>query len=176
MTQGGKHSKTGNEGEHGVRDTDDGRVHDRRFGARAVTPEGRQNTERESDRKEDLGHRHAPHFSLGPEHAHIPDPNVFRDTIGGTLERRGLDEKDKEEDHRNSHGGEGDTSGPFNTPRDGEKDDHPGHEGKANVSGDHSRWVAGLGNCGAADDDIEKVIAGFLARQIFISPGRIIVP
>mmetsp|Transcript_17842 Transcript_17842/g.40937 ORF Transcript_17842/g.40937 Transcript_17842/m.40937 type:complete len:293 (-) Transcript_17842:87-965(-) len=140
-----------------------------------MTSKGRQNTECQPNRKENLAASHAPDFSPSAQDTHVPNSNVFLHSVAGSLECQGLAEKDEEKDNGKSHSKVGNASCPLDPPGYTQKDDEPSHECETDIASDHASCLESVSG-GEANDLVEKVICGFLAGQIFFAPWSIGTP
>lgn len=174
MTEGGKDGETSNEGEHGVRQRNDGGIGDGGFIARAMASKGGQDTKGQSDGKEDLTAGNTPDFSLLGQDGHVPDSDVFLDTIRTSLEGQSLSEEDKEKDNGETHTDVGNSSRPLDAPGDTQKDDEPGQKGVADIFADEARGLHRVGDGLHSDNVVDEMADGFSTGQIGIGPGGVL--
>mmetsp|Transcript_7825 Transcript_7825/g.19170 ORF Transcript_7825/g.19170 Transcript_7825/m.19170 type:complete len:303 (-) Transcript_7825:344-1252(-) len=173
MAKRRKNGETSDETKHGICERHDAGIGNGGFTAWAMTSKGCQDTKGQSDRKEDLTASHTPYFSLLGQDRHIPDSNVFLDASAGSLESQSLDQEDKEEDDRESHGEICDTSRPLDTPGDTEKDENPCHEGIKDVDSDEASGFTIVPKRSRTNNFTDEVTDSGSAIQLGVVPGGI---
>jgi hypothetical protein len=176
MTQGRKNGETRNDGEQRVRKSDNARVENGGLVTWAMGSVGGQNTKGKTDREKDLRAGDRPNFTLCPQDCHIPNSNVFFDSIFGTFQGETLSEENKEEEDRQTHGKEGNASGPLDTNGNGSVHYEPYEEGVSHVLSDDTGRCAVIAECSGSNNLVDKVIDGLLTGDIVIAPGSSVAP
>mmetsp|Transcript_13831 Transcript_13831/g.20968 ORF Transcript_13831/g.20968 Transcript_13831/m.20968 type:complete len:224 (+) Transcript_13831:843-1514(+) len=103
VTQTRKHCKTGNERIKRVCKCNHCSVQQCWLVTRTVRSIGSQDTKRDTNGKEDLGHSHRPNISLRLEDRHIPFSNVRLDSISCTFQSEAQNGQGKQHNNGETH-------------------------------------------------------------------------
>mmetsp|Transcript_17745 Transcript_17745/g.33425 ORF Transcript_17745/g.33425 Transcript_17745/m.33425 type:complete len:274 (+) Transcript_17745:1152-1973(+) len=176
MSNGGKDGETGDNGKHAVRDANDDRIDHGGLTTRTMRSVGWHGSHGGTEGKEDLRHGSGPNGWFILEDVHFPFSNIFLDTIIGSFEGNGTEQKEKQEENGESHRNVGDAAGPFRAKGQTEPHEEPYQGRVSGVSRDNARGsVTSILGGIHADDFVKEISNGFGSVAAFFGPW-IVVP
>mmetsp|Transcript_24574 Transcript_24574/g.46744 ORF Transcript_24574/g.46744 Transcript_24574/m.46744 type:complete len:240 (+) Transcript_24574:1016-1735(+) len=170
VTQRGKHCKTRDEGKKRVGAGDDKRVQGHRTVAVVVGAKGSHDTERDTNREENLRNCRRPDIWTFCENLHVPTTNVFLDSKISAFESNRREQKDEKQHNGDSHGQVCDSSGPLGSTRQTGPNQEPSNSRVADIGPHHAGGTPVVAEGGSTYELINEVINGFAASDSVVCP------